>query len=198
MAIKKYKPTSPGRRGMTVSTFEEITTNEPYKPLTEVLKKHSGRNAHGHITTRHRGGGTAGSTGSLISSATSSAFPARSRRSNMIRTAPPASRSSPMWTVRSGTSSHRTACKSGRSMQAGSGSPIRVGNSLPLREMPPGTAIHNIELKPGRGGQFVRSAGVAAQVVAKSETVRAGAHALRRDAADRARLHGDAWAGRQY
>src|SRR5437763_16402890 len=58
MAIKKYKPTSPGRRGMTVSSFEEVTTNEPHRPLTEVLKKHSGRNVHGHITTRHRGGGT--------------------------------------------------------------------------------------------------------------------------------------------
>ncbi|MDQ2786837.1 MAG: 50S ribosomal protein L2 [Chloroflexota bacterium] len=170
MAIKKYKPTSPGRRGMTVSTFEELTTNEPYKPLTEVLKKHSGRNTHGHITTRHRGGGSRrlyriidfkrnkfGIQGKV---ATIEYDPNRSARIALVAYADGEKRYilAPL------------GLKVGQIVQAGSGSPIRVGNSLPLREMPPGTAIHNIEMKPGRGGQLVRSAGVAAQVVAKSET----------------------------
>ncbi len=170
MAIKKYKPTSPGRRGMTVSTFEELTTNEPYKPLTEVLKKHSGRNTHGHITTRHRGGGSRrlyriidfkrnkfGIQGKV---ATIEYDPNRSARIALVAYA-------------DGEKRYILApngLKVGQIVQAGSGSPIRVGNSLPLREMPPGTPIHNVEMKPGRGGQLVRSAGVSATVVAKSET----------------------------
>ncbi len=170
MAIKKYKPTSPGRRGMTVSSFEELTTNEPYKPLTEVLKKHSGRNTHGHITTRHRGGGSRrlyriidfkrnkfGIPGKV---ATIEYDPNRSARIALVSYA-------------DGEKRYILApngLKVGQIVQSGSGSPIRVGNSLPLREMPPGTPIHNVEMKPGRGGQLVRSAGVSASVVAKSET----------------------------
>jgi large subunit ribosomal protein L2 len=169
MPIKKYKPTSPGRRGMTVSTFEEITTKEPYKPLTETLKKHSGRNSHGHITTRHRGGGSRrlyriidfkrskfGVPGKV---ATIEYDPNRSARIALINYV-------------DGEKRYILApngLRVGMSIQAGSGSPIRVGNALPLREMPPGTDIHNIELKPGRGGQLVRSAGVSAQIVAKTD-----------------------------
>jgi large subunit ribosomal protein L2 len=169
MAIKKYKPTSPGRRGMTVSTFEEVTTNEPYKPLTQVLKKHSGRNAHGHITTRHRGGGTRrlyrmidfkrNKFGIIGRVQTIEYDPNRSARIALVA-------------YSDGEKRYILApegLKVGQTVQSGSGSPIRVGNALPLREMPPGTNIHNIEMKPGRGGQLVRSAGVAAQVVAKSE-----------------------------
>jgi large subunit ribosomal protein L2 len=169
MAIKKYKPTSPGRRGMTVSTFEEVTTNEPYKPLTQVLQKHSGRNAHGHVTTRHRGGGTRrlyrmidfkrNKFGIVGRVQTIEYDPNRSARIALVA-------------YSDGEKRYILApdgLKVGQTVQSGSGSPIRVGNSLPLREMPPGTNIHNIELKPGRGGQLVRSAGVAAQVVAKSE-----------------------------
>jgi large subunit ribosomal protein L2 len=169
MAIKKYKPTSPGRRGMTVSTFEEVTTNEPYKPLTQVLQKHSGRNAHGHVTTRHRGGGTRrlyrmidfkrNKFGIVGRVQTIEYDPNRSARIALVA-------------YSDGEKRYILApdgLKVGQTVQSGSGSPIRLGNSLPLREMPPGTNIHNIELKPGRGGQLVRSAGVAAQVVAKSE-----------------------------
>ena len=169
MAIKKYKPTSPGRRGMTVSTFEEVTTNEPYKPLTQVLQKHSGRNAHGHVTTRHRGGGTRrlyrmidfkrNKFGIIGRVQTIEYDPNRSARIALVA-------------YSDGEKRYILApdgLKVGQTVQSGTGSPIRVGNSLPLREMPPGTNIHNIELKPGRGGQLVRSAGVAAQVVAKSE-----------------------------
>jgi large subunit ribosomal protein L2 len=169
MAIKKYKPTSPGRRGMTVSTFEEVTTNEPYKPLTQVLQKHSGRNTHGHITTRHRGGGTRrlyrtidfkrNKFGIVGRVQTIEYDPNRSARIALVA-------------YSDGEKRYILApdgLKVGQTVQSGTGSPIRVGNSLPLREMPPGTNIHNIELKPGRGGQLVRSAGVSAQVVAKSE-----------------------------
>ncbi|HEY7908098.1 MAG TPA: 50S ribosomal protein L2 [Thermomicrobiales bacterium] len=169
MAIKKYKPTSPGRRGMTVSTFEEVTTNEPYKPLTQVLQKHSGRNAHGHVTTRHRGGGTRrlyrmidfkrNKFGIVGRVQTIEYDPNRSARIALVA-------------YSDGEKRYILApdgLKVGQTVQSGTGSPIRVGNSLPLREMPPGTNIHNIELKPGRGGQLVRSAGVSAQVVAKSE-----------------------------
>jgi large subunit ribosomal protein L2 len=172
MAIKKYKPTSPGRRGMTVSTFEEVTTNEPYKPLTQVLQKHSGRNAHGHVTTRHRGGGTRrlyrmidfkrNKFGIVGRVQTIEYDPNRSARIALVA-------------YSDGEKRYILApdgLKVGQTVQSGTGSPIRVGNSLPLREMPPGTNIHNIELKPGRGGQLVRSAGVSAQVVAKSEQVR--------------------------
>jgi large subunit ribosomal protein L2 len=169
MAIKKYKPTSPGRRGMTVSTFEEVTTNEPYKPLTQVLQKHSGRNAHGHVTTRHRGGGTRrlyrmidfkrNKFGIVGRVQTIEYDPNRSARIALVA-------------YSDGEKRYILApdgLKVGQTVQSGTGSPIRVGNSLPLREMPPGTNIHNVEMKPGRGGQLVRSAGVAAQVVAKSE-----------------------------
>ncbi len=169
MAIKKYKPTSPGRRGMTVSTFQEVTTNEPYKPLTQVLKKHSGRNAHGHITTRHRGGGTRrlyrtidfkrNKLGIVGRVQTIEYDPNRSARIALVA-------------YSDGEKRYILApdgLRIGQTVQSGSGSPIRVGNALPLREMPPGTNIHNLEMKPGRGGQLVRSAGVAAQVVAKSE-----------------------------
>ncbi len=169
MAIKKYKPTSPGRRGMTVSTFEEITVKEPYKPLTEVLKKHSGRNAHGHLTTRHRGGGSRrlyriidfkrnkhGIPGTV---STIEYDPNRSARIALV-------------TYADGEKRYILApngLKIGQQIQSGVGSPVRLGNTLPLRDMPPGTDIHNIELKPGRGGQLVRSAGVTAQVVAKND-----------------------------
>src|SRR5437763_15839465 len=128
MAIKKYKPTSPGRRGMTVSSFEEVTTNEPYKRLTEVLKRHSGRNVHGHITTRHRGGGTRrlyriidfkrnkfGVPGKV---ATIEYDPNRSARIALINYV-------------DGEKRYILApngLRVGMSIQAGSGSPIRVGN----------------------------------------------------------------------
>src|SRR3954452_6260683 len=169
MAIKKYNPTSPGRRGMTVSTFEEVTTNEPYKPLTQVLKKHSGRNTHGHITTRHRGGGTRRLYRTIDLKRNKLGIDGRvqtiqydSNRSARIALVAYADGEKRYILAPEG-------LKVGQSIQSGSGSPIRVGNALPLREVPPGTSIHNLEMKPGRGGQLVRSAGVAAQVVAKSE-----------------------------
>jgi large subunit ribosomal protein L2 len=176
---------------MTVSTFEEITAKEPFKPLTEVLKKHSGRNTHGHVTTRHRGGGTRrlyrvidfkrnklGVPGRV---ATIEYDPNRSARIALINYV-------------DGEKRYILApngLRVGMTIQAGVDAPIRVGNALPLRAMPPGTDIHNIELKPGRGGQLVRSAGVSAQIVAKTDV-----YAQVRMPS--ARLHGDARSGRQY
>src|SRR6266853_1191767 len=111
MPIRQYRPTSPGRRGMSVSTFEEITKTKPEKALTEPLRKTAGRNNNGRITTRHRGGGMR--------------------------------------------------------LSSGPEADLSPGNALALKDIPVGSIVHNIELKPGRGGQMVRGAGVGAQLMAK-------------------------------
>ncbi len=169
MAIRRYKPTSPGRRGMTVSTFEEITTNEPEKSLIEILPKHSGRNHHGHLTTRHQGGrqkryyrkidfkrNKPGVPGKV---ATIEYDPNRSARIALLHYVDGEKRYilAPL------------GLKVGDMVQSGPGSPIRVGNALPLRDIPLGTQIHNIELHIGKGGQLVRSAGASAQLMAKQD-----------------------------
>jgi len=168
MAIKKYKPTSAGRRGMTVSAFTEVTAKEPYKPLTQALQKHSGRNVHGHLTVRHRGGGSRrlyriidfkrNKFGVVGTVETIEYDPNRSARIALI-------------VYTDGERRYMLApdgLRVGQSIQSGSDAPVRPGNAMPLRNVPPGTDIHNIELNPGRGGQLVRSAGVAAQLVARA------------------------------
>ena len=167
MAIKKYNPTTPGLRGMTVSTFEEITCDTPEKSLTVTLKKHSGRNARGKITVRHRGGGyrpkyriidfKRNKDGVPGTVATIEYDPNRSANIALINYA-------------DGEKRYIIAPNKlsvGDVIESGAEADIKVGNALPLANIPVGTVIHNVELKPGKGGQMVRSAGNGAQLMAK-------------------------------
>ena len=168
MAIRKYKPTSPGRRSMSVSTFEEITKKEPEKNLIEPLKRKAGRNAHGRITVRHRGGGAKRFYRIVDFKRNKTGIPARvaAIEYDPNRTA----RIALLFYV-DGEKRYMLAplgLKVGDEVVAGPQAPIRVGNALPLRNIPTGTQIHNIELRRGKGGQLVRSAGTAAQLMAKS------------------------------
>jgi large subunit ribosomal protein L2 len=167
MGIKKYNPTTPGLRGMTVSTFEEITCTTPEKSLTVTLKKHAGRNSRGKITVRHRGGGTRpkyriidfkrdkdGIPGTV---ATIEYDPNRSANIALINYA-------------DGEKRYIIApnhLEVGQVIESGAEADIKVGNALPVANIPVGTIIHNIELQPGKGGQMVRSAGNGAQLMAK-------------------------------
>ncbi len=167
MAVRKYKPTSPGRRNMTVSTFSEITKKEPEKSLIEPLKKHAGRNNAGRLTTRHRGGGSKRYYRRIDFRRDKFGIPAKVAA---IEYDPNRSARIALLHYTDGEKRYIVAplgLKVGDIVQSGTGSPIRVGNAMPLSEIPPGTPIHNIELYPGRGGQLVRSAGVAAQLMAK-------------------------------
>lgn len=167
MAVRKYKPTSPGRRNMTVSTFSEITKKEPEKSLIEPLKKHAGRNNAGRLTTRHRGGGSKRYYRRIDFRRDKFGIPAKVAA---IEYDPNRSARIALLHYVDGEKRYIVAplgLKVGDIVQSGTGSPIRVGNAMPLSDIPPGTPIHNIELYPGRGGQLVRSAGVAAQLMAK-------------------------------
>jgi len=167
MAIRRYKPTSPGRRGMTVVTNDDVTRDKPEKSLIEILKKHSGRNNQGRISVRHRGGGSKryyrkidfkrNKPGVPAKVATIEYDPNRSARIALLHYADGEKRYilAPL------------GLKVGDTVQSGEGAGIRVGNALPLKDIPLGTQIHNIELHAGRGGQFVRSAGTSAQLMAK-------------------------------
>ena len=167
MPIRKYKPTSAGRRFMTVSTFEEITKSEPEKSLVEPLTKKGGRNNKGRITTRHQGGGhkrryrvidfKRGKDGVPAKVAAIEYDPNRSARIALLHYA-------------DGEKRYILAparLKVGDRVESGPGADIKLGNSLPLANIPTGTMIHNVELKPGRGGQLARSAGSSIQLVAK-------------------------------
>ena len=167
MGIKKYNPTSPGLRGMTVSTFEEITCDKPEKSLTVTLKKHSGRNSRGKITVRHRGGGyrpkyriidfKRNKDGIPGTVATIEYDPNRTANIALINYADGEKRyiiAPNKLTV-------------GSVIESGEEADIKIGNALPLANIPVGTVIHNVELKPGKGGQMVRSAGNGAQLMAK-------------------------------
>ena len=167
MGIKVYKPTSPGRRGMSVLTFEEITKTEPERSLLAPRKQKAGRNNQGRITVRHRGGGHKrryriidfkrdkwGIPGRVVSIEYD---PNRSARIALVAYADGEKR---YIIVPIGLSV-------GDTVMSGPGAEIRPGNALPLGEIPLGTTIHNIELTPGKGGQLVRAAGTSAQLVAK-------------------------------
>ena len=167
MGIKKYNPTTPGLRGMTVSTFEEITSTTPEKSLTVTLKKHSGRNSRGKITVRHRGGGyrpkyriidfKRNKDGVPGTVATIEYDPNRTANIALINYA-------------DGEKRYIIAPNKlsvGDVIVSGADADIKIGNTLPLANIPVGTVIHNIELKPGKGGQMVRSAGNGAQLMAK-------------------------------
>jgi large subunit ribosomal protein L2 len=169
MAIRKYKPTSPGRRAMSVSTFEEITKKEPEKSLIEPLRRKSGRNNIGRITVRHRGGGAKRYYRIVDFKRNKPGVPARVAA---IEYDPNRTARIALLFYRDGEKRYMLApvgLKVDDMVVSGPDAPIRVGNALPLRNIPTGTQIHNIELRRGGGGQLVRSAGASAQLMAKSE-----------------------------
>lgn len=167
MGIKKYKPTTPGLRGMTVSTFEEITADKPEKSLTVTLKKHSGRNARGKITVRHRGGGTRPKYRIIDFKRNKDNIPATVKT---IEYDPNRSANIALLYYVDGEKRYIIAPDGlgvGDVIVSGADSDIKVGNALPIANIPVGTIIHNIELKPGKGAQLVRAAGNGAQLMAK-------------------------------
>ena len=167
MGIKKFNPTSPAVRHMTVSTFEEITTNEPEKSLLAPLKKNSGRNNQGRITVRHRGGGNRRKYRIIDFKRNKDDIPAKVAT---IEYDPNRSANIALLHYADGEKRYILApnkLKVGDTVISGSEVDIKVGNALPIKSIPVGTLIHNIELKPGKGGQLVRSAGNTAQLMAK-------------------------------
>jgi len=167
MPIRQYRPTSPGRRGMSVSTFEEITKTKPEKSLTVRLKKHSGRNNQGRITVRHRGGGVKRAYRIIDFKRNKLGVPAKVAA---IEYDPNRSARIALLHYIDGEKRYILApvgLKVGDRVEAGPEADIKPGNALPLKNIPTGTTIHNIELERGRGGQMVRSAGVGAQLMAK-------------------------------
>lgn len=167
MAIKSFKPYSAGRRFMTVSSFEEITTDRPEKSLLRPLKKHGGRNMHGKITVRHQGGGHRRHYRLIDFKRTKDGIPAKVAT---IEYDPNRSARIALLHYVDGEKRYILApngLKVGDKIESGENADIKVGNTLPLLNIPVGTMIHNIEMKIGKGAQLVRSAGVAAQLMAK-------------------------------
>ncbi len=167
MAIKKYNPTSPGRRHMTVSTFEEITAKSPEKSLLATLRKNAGRNVHGHITVRHQGGGAKRKYRIIdfrrdkdnVSAKVASIEYDPNRSANIA-----------LLHYADGEKRYILApngVKVGDAIISGQGVDIKPGNALILKDIPLGSIIHNIELDAGKGGKLVRSAGAYAQLMAK-------------------------------
>ena len=167
MAVKKYKPTTPGQRGTTTYTFEEITRSTPERSLTATLRRHGGRNAYGRVTVRHRGGGhrrmmrildyKRDKIGIAATVASIEYDPNRTSRLALLSYADGEKRYilAPL------------ELKVGDTLMSGPNAEIRAGNCLPIANIPVGTLIHNIELKEGRGGQMVRAAGGSAQLLGK-------------------------------
>lgn len=167
MAVKKFKPTSPGRRTMTVSSFEEITTDKPEKSLLVPLVRKAGRNAYGRLTVRHRGGGHKRKYRLIDFKRNKDNVPAKVAT---IEYDPNRSSRIALLHYLDGEKRYILApvgLKVGDMIYSGPESDIKVGNCLPLKNIPVGTLIHNIELKIGKGGQIVRSAGAVAQLMAK-------------------------------
>jgi large subunit ribosomal protein L2 len=167
MAIKKFKPVTPGRRFMTVSTFDEITKTEPEPSLVVALPRRAGRNAQGKITVRHRGGGHKRLYRIVDFKRDKDGVPARVAA---IEYDPNRSANIALLRYADGEKRYILAPVGlgvGDTVLSGPAAEVKPGNALPLRAIPVGTTIHNIELHSGRGGQLVRSAGGAAQVMAK-------------------------------
>jgi large subunit ribosomal protein L2 len=166
MAVKAYKPTTPGLRGMTTQDFSQVTTKKPLKSLTVIKKKHSGRNNMGRITTRHRGGGTrtfyrimnfnlaAGTTATIEHIEYD---PNRSARIARIK-----DQDNKYHYILAS-----SGMKVGQTITSGEEAPIEAGNRLAIKNIPVGSTVHAVELTPGRGAQIVRSAGASAQLMAK-------------------------------
>ena len=169
MALKKFKPTSPGRRFMTVSGFEEVTKSKPEKSLTGSVKKKGGRNNKGRITTRHKGGGHKRRYREIDFKRTKDGVPAKVAA---IEYDPNRSANIALLHYADGAKAYILAparLKVGATVESGPNADIKPGNALPLENIPTGTLVHNVELKPGRGGQMARSAGSGIQLVAKDE-----------------------------
>ena len=167
MGIKKYKPVTPGRRGMLGYTFEEITKTKPERSLIEPLKKHAGRNSYGRVTVRHQGGGNKRYYRIIDFKRDKRGIPAKVAA---IEYDPNRTARIALLHYADGEKRYIIApvgLKVGDTVMAGPGTEIRPGNALPIANIPTGTMIHNIELYPGRGGQLVRSAGSSAQLLAK-------------------------------
>jgi len=167
MAIKKYKPTSPGRRQMSVSAFEEITTDKPEKSLLAPLSKKAGRNNQGKMTVRHHGGGHKRQYRIIDFKRTKDGIPGRVAT---IEYDPNRTANIALINYADGEKRYIIApagLKVGDVIESGPDADIKVGNALPLSNMPVGTTIHNIEMKPGKGGQMVRSAGASAQLLGR-------------------------------
>ena len=167
MGIKKYNPTSPGLRGMTTSTFEEITTDKPEKSLTKTLKKNAGRNSRGKITVRHRGGGTRLKYRIIDYKRNKDNIPGKV---STIEYDPNRSANIALIVYADGEKRYIIAPNGltvGKTVISGPDVDIQIGNALPLSNIPLGTIIHNIEMKPGKGAQMVRTAGNGAQLMAK-------------------------------
>jgi large subunit ribosomal protein L2 len=167
MAVKTYKPTSPGRRGMSGATFEEITKDKPERSLIVIKRGKGGRNVSGRVTVRHQGGGNRRYVRLVDFKRDKRGIPARVAS---IEYDPNRSARLALLNYTDGEKRYILApngLKVGDTVMAGSEAEIRPGNSLPLSSIPLGTLIHNIELQQGKGGQMVRSAGTAAQVLGK-------------------------------
>ena len=167
MAVKSFKPTSPGRRQMTVSTFEEITASKPEKSLLAPAKKHAGRNAQGCITVRHHGGGHKRQYRVIDFKRNKDNIPARVAT---IEYDPNRSARIALLNYVDGEKRYIIApngLKVGDVVVSGPESDIKVGNCLPIDNIPVGTVIHNVELKPEKGAQLCRAAGTSAQLMAK-------------------------------
>ena len=167
MALKKYKPTSPGRRFMSVSTFEEVTNTEPEKSLTEPLKKRGGRNNQGRITTRHQGGGHKRRYRIIDFKRVKDGVPAKVAA---IEYDPNRSARIALLHYADGAKAYIIAparLRVGATVESGPTADIKPGNALPLLNIPTGTMVHNVELKPGQGAKMARSAGASVQLVAK-------------------------------
>ena len=167
MAIKTYKPTSPGRRFQTVQTFDDITTSEPHKPLVENLHRSGGRNNHGELTSWWRGGGHKRLYRIIDFKRDKKDIPGKV---STIEYDPNRSARIALVTYADGEKRYilqPLGLKVGDAVIAGDNVDILPGNALPLKNIPLGTMLHNVELKPGKGGQIARSAGSSVQLVAK-------------------------------
>lgn len=170
MAIRKSKPVTPGRRGMSHSDFSEITRTQPEKSLLKPKPKKAGRNAHGRITTRHQGGGHKQKYRVIDFRRNKDGIPAKVAH---IEYDPNRNARIALLNYADGEKRYILApnrVKVGDRLMSGHDAEIRPGNALPLRNIPVGTVIHNIELKPGGGGKMARSAGTSIQLVAKEGT----------------------------
>ena len=167
MPVKKYKPTSAGRRFMTTMDFSELSKVAPERSLVEVKKKHSGRNNNGHITVRHKGGGYRKQYRLIDFKRTKDAIPAKVAT---IEYDPNRSARIALVNYKDGEKRYILApagLKIGDMIESGPAADIKNGNCLPIKNIPLGTLLHNIELRPGQGGKLVRSAGGSAQLMAK-------------------------------
>jgi large subunit ribosomal protein L2 len=167
MPVKKYKATSAGKRFMTTMDFSDLSQVPPEKSLVEVRKKHSGRNFNGHITVRHKGGGTRKMYRIIDFKRMKDAIPGKVAT---LEYDPNRSARIALINYRDGEKRYILApagLKVGDTIESGPNADIKNGNCLPLKNIPVGTVIHNIELRPGQGGKLVRSAGGAAQLMAK-------------------------------